>query len=463
MSFVAEALVIFGYNVPMRHVGQAHLFPGHQLDAGYQENLALQGVDVDEVDVGDITFRPGQAEPVHRWYRLTPSYAPSLVRYLLAELEVDDSDVVYDPFSGRGTTVIECQRRGLDAVGGEINPVLQQAGDRSLRWEPSCLPALSEFLEEVRADLRAAGDRPLDEFLARDEVALPDIHDVFRWWQKPVLRDLLLAKRSAERTGDDAARNYAWLALNAACLDCANIHRNHPTITFDDDHGRDINVLAEIERRVRQITEDLEAMPPEEVGRGGTCRIAACDARRDPRETFGADFSPTVVICSPPYPNRFSYVHQTRPQLHFMSLVDRRSAATDIDLQSVGGTWGRATSDLMKADLAVLPELADAFDFHPMLREKSRLMANYAVKYFTDLYQHLRALRAVAPASFRAAYVVGNSRLSGVEIYTEAVLSELCRRAGFEVERVLVFRKRGGRKRLYESAVIFRCGPGRAR
>ena len=442
----------------MQHVGHASLFPGHQLDVGYQASLASQGVAVEEVDVGDITFRSGQTEPVHRWYRLTPSYAPSLVRYLLAELKVGTSDVVYDPFAGRGTTVIECQRLGLKAIGGEINPVLQQAGDRSLEWDQSCLPALSRFLNEVQVELRAARDRPLDDYLARGEVELPDIHDVFRWWQKPVLRDLLLVKRAAGRLGDDAARNYAWLALNAACLDCANIHRNHPTITFDDDHGRDIDVSAELERRVRQITRDLEAMTAEQAGRSRNCRIVTCDARRDPREAHGTEFSPTAVICSPPYPNRFSYVHQTRPQLHFMSLVNARSAATDIDLQSVGGTWGRATSNLMKKELDVLPELADAFDFYPMLRAKSLLMANYAVKYFTDLYQHLRALREVAPKSFRAAYVVGNSRLSGVEVYTEAVLSELCRRAGFDVERVLVFRKRGGRKRLYESAVIFRCG-----
>ena len=389
---------------------------------------------------------------MHRWYRLTPSYSPGLVRYLVSELKVGGDDLVFDPFSGRGTTVIECQRLGLRAVGGEINPLLQQVADRSLRWNPAAVDPLAAFGRSVERTIREE-QRSLDELLAEGEVRLPDIHDVFRWWRRPVLRDLLLARRLAERMAGDAG-SYAWLVMNTVCLDCANIHRNHPTITFDDDHSRDLDVAAEITRRVAEIAIDLRAMPSTAVTHTGDCRVVLADARRDPRESFGEEFKPSVVVCSPPYPNRFSYVHQTRPQLHFMSVIDHRSKATEIDLASIGGTWGRATSNLMKHDLPIRPELEGAFDFYPALRRRSLLMANYAVKYFTDLFDHLRTLRARTSPGFRGAYIVGNSRLSTVEIYTEAVLCDLCRRAGFKVERVVVFRKRGGRKRLYESAVF---------
>jgi hypothetical protein len=52
---------------------------------------------------------------------------------------------------------------------------------------------------------------------------------------------------------------------------------------------------------------------------------------------------------------------------------------------------------------------------------------------------------------------VGNSRLKGVEIFTEVILSGLFELNGFRVEKILVFRKRGGRKRLYETAVVIRA------
>jgi len=84
------------------------------------------------------------------------------------------------------------------------------------------------------------------------------------------------------------------------------------------------------------------------------------------------------------------------------------------------------------------------------------LMCNYATKYFLDLERHLRSLRPMIARGARCAYVVGNSRLSGVEIYTETILARLFQLTGFEVERIILFRKRGGRKRLYETAVVAR-------
>ncbi|MFN5891331.1 MAG: site-specific DNA-methyltransferase, partial [Dolichospermum sp.] len=90
------------------------------------------------------------------------------------------------------------------------------------------------------------------------------------------------------------------------------------------------------------------------------------------------------VITSPPYPNRYSYVHQTRPQLHFLELLEDIREATEIDLQAIGGTWGRATSILQK-DLIIVPdEIKPYFSYYDELKNQNILMCNYATKYFID-------------------------------------------------------------------------------
>ena len=40
----------------------------------FQANIQKSGFNYEEIDIGDITFKAGQIEPIHRWYRLTPSY-----------------------------------------------------------------------------------------------------------------------------------------------------------------------------------------------------------------------------------------------------------------------------------------------------------------------------------------------------------------------------------------------------
>lgn len=425
-------------------------------DEAFQQNAARHRFRLEEVDIGDITFREGQAEPVHRWYRLTPSFAPGLVRFFLDSWEVGPQHCVFDPFAGRGTTAIECQLRGVPSLSYEINPLLARVIACSLRWRPRRSRLIGRYLDEVaRRCAEVSGLEP-EVYCESEGVRLPAIHDVFRWWRPPVLRELLVARETARAPVYRRVGQYLWLAVNAAALDCANIHRNHPTITFDDGHDRKIDVLAELDSKLVAIQADLRGLGSTGSGRSNLGRVALHDSCAELKLASGGQPRVTHAITSPPYPNRYSYVHQTRPQLYFMEVISSRTAATEIDLATVGGTWGRATSDLAKEPVEPPARLRPFLDYYDELSARSPLMCSYATKYFVDMAAHVEALRRGVARGFRGAYVVGNSRLSGVEIYTETILARIFEACGFEVERILLFRRRGGKRRLYETAVCLR-------
>ncbi|MBE9010688.1 site-specific DNA-methyltransferase [Pseudanabaenaceae cyanobacterium LEGE 13415] len=419
----------------------------------FYENLQRAGFEYQEVDIGDVTFKAGQTEPVHRWYRLTPSYSPGLVRFLINEFQITQNHFVIDPFSGRGTTVIECQKRGIPALGIEINPLLQQAGHRSLKWESESLHLMEQYLIEVSELIAEYKQLSIEDVIEIFDTRIPIIHNVFRWWKSYILKELIICRQVMLKSGYSSVHNYLWLALNKACLDCANIHRNHPTISFDDNHQREINVLYEVSSNLQTIRNDIG-----KLGRH-TCfselnSIVLGDSTKNLNNQI--DRAIDFVITSPPYPNRYSYVHQTRPQLHFMEILENVGQATEIDLQAVGGTWGRATSILQNQLLDVPTEIQPYLCYYEELEKRSILMCNYATKYFIDMWHHIKALREAKSADFRGAYVVGNSRLSDVEIFTETILGNLFKHEGFEVEKIVSFRKRGGKKRLYETAICVR-------
>jgi hypothetical protein len=417
----------------------------------FHRNIERSGFRYEEVNIGDITFKAGQTESVHRWFRLTPSFSPNLVRFLLRELGVTQEAFVLDPFSGRGTTVIECQKLGIPAAGVEINPLLREVGHRSLLWETAHLGLFDEYLAEVQSSLDEHRADSVETVLEKFDARLPLIHNVFRWWKPHVLRDLLICRELMTRGRYAPVLDYLWLAVNEAALDCANIHRNHPTITFDDDHRRRIDVYLEVSANLKEIREDLRAPAPGQLKYSRLNSVVAGDSTGDLKKLIGrpVDF----IITSPPYPNRYSYVHQTRPQLHFMELLEDIRQATEIDLRAVGGTWGRATSILQKELIEPPAEIRPHLSYYGELQGKSVLMCNYATKYFADLWRHVRAVKELRREGLRCAYVVGNSRLSGVEIFTEVILAKIFEGEGFEVEKIVSFRKRGGRQRLYETAV----------
>lgn len=419
----------------------------------FHRNIQESGFDYQEVDIGDVTFKAGQLESVHRWYRLTPSYSPNLVRFLIKEFQITKEHFVVDPFSGRGTTSIECQKHGIKAIGIEINPLLEQVGNKSLKWDTTHLDKIEKYIAEISNLLNNYENSTITDIVNLLNTRIPIIHNVFRWWQQKVLKDLILCREVMLKPEYLSVRDYLWIALNKACLDCANIHRNHPTISFDDNHQREIDVLHEVVSNLEMLCDDLRNLRKEEICFSEHNYIILGNSTNNLKNqlTHSVDF----IITSPPYPNRYSYVHQTRPQLHFMEVLDDIKQATEIDLQAIGGTWGRATSVLQNHLIETPLEIKHYLCYYEELK-RNTLMCNYATKYFINMWQHIKALKEVKSGKFRGAYVVGNSRLSGVEIFTETILGKLFRHEGFEVEKIISFRRRGGKKRLYETAVCIK-------
>ena len=420
----------------------------------FQQNIKNSGFNYQEIDIGDITFKAGQTESIHKWYRLTPSYSPNLVRFFLKEFQIAKNHFTVDPFSGRGTTTIECQKYGIKALGIEINPLLQEVGNKSLEWNTSHLYLFKIYIAEVSSLISKYETTTIEEITNVFNTRVPIIHNVFRWWKRNILKKLIICREVMLKEEYLPIQNYLWIALNKSCLDCANIHRNHPTITFDDNHQRKIDVFFEIQNNLKTIYHDLANLTHEERSFTKLCRVELGNSTKNLEQHI--DRPVDFIITSPPYPNRYSYVHQTRPQLHFMELLNDIRQATEIDLQAVGGTWGRATSVLQKELIAVPKDIKLYLSYYEELKNKNTLMCNYATKYFIDMWNHIKLLKETTANKFQGAYIVGNSRLSGTEIFTESILGEIFRHEGFKVDKIVSFRKRGGKKRLYETAICIK-------
>lgn len=160
----------------------------------FDQNIRAAGFDYQEIDIGDITFKLGQIESIHRWYRLTPSYSPSLVRFFMKEFQIAREHFVVDPFSGRGTTSIECQKRGIKTLGIEINPLLQKVGNKSLKWNINHIDLFDQYIDEVSSIIKKYNNFSLENVVSKFDTNLPIIHNVFRWWKKDILKNLIICR-----------------------------------------------------------------------------------------------------------------------------------------------------------------------------------------------------------------------------------------------------------------------------
>ena len=69
-----------------------------------------------------LTFKANRGIGRHDWLRLTPAYSVNLVE---RELEKHDRDsVIFDPFSGTGTTGLCAAYKGYRGILADVNPFL---------------------------------------------------------------------------------------------------------------------------------------------------------------------------------------------------------------------------------------------------------------------------------------------------------------------------------------------------
>lgn len=405
--------------------------------------------------LSDVTFIGGRDLPGHRWYKLRPSFAPTLVEAMLEQIRPENLSAVLDPFSGAGTTVLTAKALGIQSFGIELNPFLARLSNYASDWSvpkgdvrEAAMKIKHAFVETISAvehlDLEQA-----EKQLGIDR---PHIHNVLRWWRPDVLVGLLSMKSVLYRQ-DHSSTEYrlAWLALSTVCIDVANIKRLHPTLSFFDRSGEEINVRQLVLDKIETIAEDLQELADRDAA-----PVTVVEGSSLLPENFPKVGESTAVITSPPYANRYSYVWETRPHLYMMDLIDKPRESGNLDLMAPGGTWGAATSILQKEtaeprSLAIAKTLKGALE---KLATDSPMMRNYVLRYFNMMGEHFEALsQSVSPGS-SFAYVVGNSRIKGVDIDTQGCLvAQMIETGSMVPEKVIVFRRRIGRRDLFEVSI----------
>ncbi len=403
-----------------------------------------------------VTFQGKLDLPIHRWYRLTPSFSPRLAGDIAREFRLNENDFVLDPFSGVGTVPLCMKYRGIPSCSVEINPYLHFVGTVKTRTYIN-LKVIEEVFDHFLAAARRAlgelpGERQSEAYLAENATFVPKLHNIRRWWslgnlaQLVCLRKLLLAY-GAEPVHYDLLK----MGLLAILVPVSNAKHNHVSLTFAETPLATVDVGAALQRKYAEMLADLHAvrkMPcAEATVFHGNSKLLQSILPQRPKAS--------AVITSPPYPNRFSYARETRPHLFFFEFIDNPEAVGQLEIDAIGGTWGKATS-VLASGVAPKNEVVKSVlcPYLAGIDANGGLMASYVVKYFNDMYDHADQVGAVCARKCRLAYVIGNSKFYGHPLPSDEILATIFQHFGFRLDRIDKMRRRQSKAGLYE-AVVF--------
>jgi hypothetical protein len=378
----------------------------------------------------------------HGWLRLTPAYSVKIVEELLGKYSRPLR--VLDPFCGTATTGLSASYHGHDAVTTEINPFLVWLGRTKVAHYP--MTAITRTRDACAAVINLVKRK------AVHPVPPPPIHKIERWWSAKTL-DFLCLLRSAIDTvtePDSAERDLLLVAFCRTLIRLSNASFNHQSMSFKQDGPKQLEI---IHNPADLFVEDVRFVL---VGAGqnpvGSCAVVEGDSRNLPRLLKS---KLDLVITSPPYANRMSYIRELRPYMYWLGYLINVRDAGELDWIAIGGTWGIATSRLTdwrpdenEYDSKQLTEPLNRIAHKD--NANGQLLANYIEKYFVDMWKHFRGLRDILVSGARVHYIVGNSTFYGVLLPVERIYADMLARLGFKDINIRPVRKRNSKKELVE-------------
>jgi DNA methylase len=313
---------------------------------------------------------------VHSLHPYLGKFVPQLVDVFL-DRYFSPGACIYDPFVGSGTTLVEANVFGADAVGCDIsafNCLLSKV--KTARYSLGELElALRGTLEEAR---RQIGGEPgqASEWL-------------LRWYAPRALAELLAYRTAAKRLAppyDDVARVILSRAARSARL-TKHFDLDFPRVPTTEPyhclkHKRECRPVEEAWKFLVRYTRDTMRRLREFAGLRADRQVVVLheDAR-----TVRLPVEPTGVITSPPYPGLIDYHEQHRYAYELLSLGDRREqeigaaaagrskAALNAYIEAMSEVFDNTASQ-MPCDAWALIVVNDSQNLYPAILENAGLL-----------------------------------------------------------------------------------------
>ncbi len=400
----------------------------------------------------------------HDWYRFVLSFPPHLVSDYIDRFGLNENSRVLDPFCGTGTTIVECKKQGVEAIGIESHPMLHFAGNVKTNWELDSKKLLKHAhkiafaaSQKLNNCQKASKCFSLEE--NKQKLLLTDSIS-----RIPLQKTLALIESISELK-DERFEKYEKLALAKALVYSISNLRFGPEVGVGKQKS-DAPVIDSWLTEVEAIAQDLESLQPLANNKSSIFRA-------DSRELRGFLETEAIDACitSPPYPNEKDYTRTTRLETVLLDFVKNKA-----ELQLLKkGLLRSNTRTIYKGDHdcewiknnSEVKILAAEIELRRIELGKTsgfeKLYSRVVELYFGGMTRHLANLRPYLRRGANLAYVVGDqASFFRIPIRTGKLLANIADSLGYEVVNIELFRSRlstATKELLREECVILRwCG-----
>jgi hypothetical protein len=359
----------------------------------------------------------------HRLHSLCPYFAmfpPEFAR-LAIERHTKPGDLVLDPFSGRGTTLLEAILLGRRAIASDINPVAYCIS--AAKAHPPHLGRIISFIDELEKEYthhwlthhRIQGKLPRFFSVAFHPATLAQLLFLRERlsWQTNILDRFVTALTLAQLHGEmDHSPNFFSNQMP---------HTISTKPRYSVEYWRR-NRLRPPQRNVFDILRSRARFRLADSGPGGFARVALTDARTAGKRFRREAREVSAIVTSPPYLDVTSFEEDQWLRMWFLGGPPKPS-------------WGRfSTDDRHRSDTYYWQFLAEAWQgVAPLLRKSATVICRIGSRRFS-LSELETRLRESLRTAFSRVRVVDGPRASALKKSRAVLMDATSKGCRFEMD-----------------------------
>lgn len=362
----------------------------------------------------------------HCYHRYPAKFIPQLVERLMDEYLIGHGPFhVNDLFMGSGTTLACAIGRGYHASGTDINysaELITRA--KCTPIEPILLKSkIAKFLD----DLSFLNESNL--FSAKKykpHIPKSKIERIKYWFTPETIEELGVILSRINHEKDNDVKIFLKCCFSHILKTCSRwlMSSTKPTIDKNKNIVKPICAFKKHVNKMVRGNEAFWAVVPERIRRDINKFLIV--KRQDARQQPADDNSVNIQITSSPYVTSYEYA-----DLHQLTTIWLRS---ELDLKEYKkefiGTSAKSNGlRMLKSHIGR--------DVKDRLYAVNKKLADEVEAFFVDMQECFDETHRILKHNGRCCYVIGNTKLKGVDILNAEVFTESMQYSGLEVDRII--------------------------
>lgn len=361
-------------------------------------------------------------EYTHCFHIYPAMMIPQIARRLLEEYG-SKAKLLFDPYCGTGTSLVEANLKGINAIGTDINELARLIA--KVKTTRLNINELKKYIDQFN-------DFIFHQLFSNEinfVIDIPNVTNIDYWFSKSAQRKLGIVLYFINQISNRDIADFFKVAFSETVRDSSFTKLNEFKLVKEKKlEGRiDPDVYSIMNSKLQRNFSGLKEFLSE-IDDNVFTRVYGFNTVFDIPISVVKPNSIDIVLTSPPYGDSkttVAYGQFSRFSSEWLSLKN----ANEVDKLSMGG---KIYKELIDFDYPILN------DTIKMIKDKDEKRAFDVFSFYKDYEMSIKNISKIVKEGGFVCYVVGNRTVKGIQIPNDEITKEMFERNGFEYIETIV-------------------------